>query len=86
MPKAYLKTIVITGGESIESYVFNDCESLMSITIPKSVTRIGAGVFSNCGNLQTIYCEYKENEKPAGWSNDWKKDCFATVIWGYKGK
>ncbi|MDY2683380.1 MAG: leucine-rich repeat protein [Eubacteriales bacterium] len=40
---------------SIGSYVFNDCTSLTSVTIPDSVTSIGGSAFGNCNNLQDIY-------------------------------
>ena len=47
VPKS-LKTVVITGGDSIGDYAFQNCTSLTSITIPDSVTSIGRGAFSGC--------------------------------------
>ena len=47
-----LKTVVITGGESIGPKAFYRCTSLTSITIPDSVTHIGDDAFSGCENLQ----------------------------------
>lgn len=39
--------------------------------------------FSNCSSLETINC--KAESQPSGWSNNWKYNCSAEVIWGYKG-
>ena len=50
---ASLKTVVITGGTSIDDNAFDDCTGLTSITIPDSVTSIGYGAFSGCTNIQT---------------------------------
>ncbi len=49
-----LKTVVITGGESIGSGAFYNCSSLTSITIPNSVTSIGDSAFYNCSSLTSI--------------------------------
>ena len=49
-----LKTLVITGGESIPQLAFSGCSSLTSITIPDSVTSIGSSAFSGCSSLTSI--------------------------------
>ncbi len=49
---ASLKTVVITGGESIAESAFSGCGSLTSVTIPDSVTSLGANAFDYCGGLQ----------------------------------
>lgn len=49
-----LKEVIITGGTNIGDYAFNDCESLIYITIPDSVTSIGDGAFKRCTSLTSI--------------------------------
>ena len=49
-----LKTVVITGGESIAGYAFYNCDSLESITIQGSVTSIGARAFCDCDSLESV--------------------------------
>ncbi len=49
-----LKTVVITGGTSIDSYAFYYCSGLTNITIPNSVTIIGSYAFYNCSGLTSI--------------------------------
>lgn len=39
---------------SIGEYAFASCQSLTSITIPESVTRLLAGAFDQCVNLETV--------------------------------
>ena len=50
-----LKSVTITGGESIGSSAFRGCTSLTSITIPGSVTSIGYGAFSDCTSLTEVH-------------------------------
>ena len=52
--KNKLKTLVINGGSSIGSEVFENCSSLASVTIPNSVTSIGREAFKNCSSLTSI--------------------------------
>ncbi|GHV02137.1 hypothetical protein FACS1894211_13030 [Clostridia bacterium] len=46
-----LKTVVITGGNSIGTYVFYGCSGLTSITIPNGVTSIATYAFYGCSGL-----------------------------------
>ena len=49
-----LKTVVITGGTSIDRYAFYPCISLTSVTIGNSVTSIGSEAFYYCTGLTSI--------------------------------
>ena len=35
--------------------MFSNCKNLVSVTIPKSVTKIGDSAFMKCDNLKDIY-------------------------------
>ncbi len=39
----------------IGDYCFNACDSVVHLTIPSSVVRIGAGAFSGCRNLEDVF-------------------------------
>jgi hypothetical protein len=52
------------GVTSIEESVFYSCSSLISVTIPDTVTKIGILAFANCTKLKTVYC--KATTPPAG--------------------
>ncbi len=62
----------------ISACAFANCASLISITIPSSITNIGYNAFYSCYSL-TIYCE--EVVKPLSWQDDWNKDKYP-VVWG----
>ena len=51
---ASLKTVNITGGNSIANNAFSGCSSLTSITIGNSVTSIGGSAFRGCSSLTSI--------------------------------
>ena len=51
-----VKNAVIESSVSdIGNYVFYDCSSLTSVTIPDGVTSIGSDAFSNCSSLTSIF-------------------------------
>ena len=49
-----LKSVVITGGTSIEDDAFMWCDRIENITIPTSVTYIGSRAFSSCTSIRKI--------------------------------
>ena len=53
VPKS-LKTVILTGGSSVEAAMFEDCENIQNITLPDSVTSVEQGAFATCKNLQSI--------------------------------
>lgn len=42
---------------SIKEAAFSGCSNLESITIPESVTSIGASAFAGCTSLTEVYCK-----------------------------
>lgn len=51
-----VEQIIITGDiENIGSYCFGLCTSLVSISIPESITEIGNNSFLYCENIQNVY-------------------------------
>ena len=52
---AYLETVVITSGDTIEEHMFSDLENLTSVTLPDTITTIEGWSFTNCKNLTDIY-------------------------------
>ncbi len=65
---------------SINSRAFYDCDDIILVTIPESITTIGSDAFNGCSYLTDIYC--KTTSKPSGWSYYWNYNCNATVHWG----
>ncbi|MBR5168435.1 MAG: leucine-rich repeat protein, partial [Salinivirgaceae bacterium] len=59
-----------------ECFINND--TLMQVSIPKTVKTIGAKAFAGCSEL-TIYCEV--HTKPGGWDSKWNPNQ-QTVVWG----
>ncbi len=53
IPKS-LKTVVITGGSSVDSGAFRDCTGLKNVTIGDGVTSVGSSAFSGCTGLTSV--------------------------------
>ena len=51
---ASLKTVIITGGKSIDRGAFYYCKNITNIVISDSVKTIGYDSFMGCHSLQTI--------------------------------
>ncbi len=62
-PMCYAETLYINGEKvtelvlpdgitAVNSYAFNSCKQLVSVTIPESVTSIGTSSFSGCENIK----------------------------------
>ena len=80
------------GVTSIEESVFYSCSSLISVTIPDTVTKIGRFAFANCTKLKTVYCKattppasgrymfshYSNDESPLGCTIYVPADSFET--------
>ena len=64
---------------SIGDQAFCDCTSLSIIEIPDSVTSIGSQVFWAWNSSQTINIQFKQNEIPSGWDENWNEYCDATI-------
>ncbi|MBQ3003248.1 MAG: leucine-rich repeat protein, partial [Clostridia bacterium] len=62
---------------TIEYNAFAWCGALTEVTIPASVTIMGSGVFWDCQNLQSIYCEAAEPTEQ--WDLYWTDGCNANL-------
>ena len=49
--------VIPDGVEAIEDYAFFGYKSLRSVSIPKSVKKIGTGAFGGCSSLEGVYAE-----------------------------
>ena len=50
-----LKTVIITGGNTIGDNAFTNCSGIKSISIPESVTSISDSAFDGCKGLTEVY-------------------------------
>lgn len=85
-----LKTVIITGGQKIDTYAFYRCKNITSIVIPSSITSIDECAFLFCDKL-TIYAQHKSGA--AGWKDGWNllytEDddgggaAYCNVVWNY---
>ena len=60
--------------DAIGAFAFEGCDLIRTVTIPATVTEIGAGAFANCPYLQAIILKDRANLKDmylgANWSGD----------------
>ena len=54
IPMTGLQTVTINGGTEIPEATFKGCVALKSVTIPESITSIGASAFENCTSLNGV--------------------------------
>ena len=53
--KEVLEHVVINAGVNIGNDAFNYCDSLISITLPASISKIGDYAFNGCTSLEAVY-------------------------------
>lgn len=51
---ASLKNVVVTGGNTIADNAFKNMNAIVSVTLPDSITSIGASAFYGCSSLSSI--------------------------------
>ena len=68
-------------GGTVGDNIFNSCSSLVKVYLPKSLPRIGATMFRNCGALTDIFYEGTVAEWNAlGKGSDWDGNTPAYTI------
>lgn len=56
-----LKKIVITGGSTLNKYMFTECSALEEVSLPATITKIEENVFSGCASLKRISVEERNS-------------------------
>ena len=49
-----LEMVIISGGDNIESYAFQNCNTIKNIVISSDITKIGFSAFNKCDVLESI--------------------------------
>ncbi len=75
-----LQEVIVTGGESIADGAFAGCESLITVTIPETVTALGDNVFADCTSLEKIIFngtieQWKALESNSYGNDKWIVEC-----------
>lgn len=77
-----LRSVVIEDGiTSICNYLFQDCASLESLSIPDSVTFIGRDAFYRCTNLSRVYAQSLEGWLSLALSEDVSSHLSEYALW-----
>ena len=67
-----LKTVTITDCSNIDSFAFYGCTNLVTVSIPKSITRLNFRIFDRCANLESVVFIGSEKEwESVSKYNDW---------------
>ena len=64
---------------TINSYAFQNCTKLTSVTIPYGVNTMGGYAFTGCSSL-SINCQIEA--QPSAWTSTWNSSS-RLVTWGY---
>ncbi len=79
-----LKKVIITGGEIIDSYAFYGCTNLVTVSIPKSITRLNYHIFDRCDNMESVIFIGSEDEwQSVSKYNEWN---YCRNSSGYNGR
>ena len=65
----------------VHANAFENCTSLTELTLPATVTTLGANVFSGWTATQTVNTGIAESAVPSTWDENWRTGCDANVVW-----
>ena len=76
-----LKSVVITDATHISKYAFKNCDSIINITLPKTLKTIEDSAFDNCKSLNNVY--YLGTKSKKSKISIGKNDCLTNAKWYY---